>query len=262
MFFESLLNQSLPVIAPIIFISLLLVTGICYKIGNRQSNKTASSEKLEKTVGTITGSMLALLGFILAISLSMADAHFEARRKLVLDEANAIGTARLRALAIGGEQGGEIARLLYDYVGLRMEFFAAGNDQKHLKAVYHKTADLQQRIWNHASILARNSPTAVCATLLSSLNEVFDLATTRRWAFEVRVPSYIINLLLLFTLLAMGMMGYYFGICGVHHPLLSAVLFIAFVIAILLVMDLNRPRRGLIQPEQSPLRWLVEESSR
>jgi hypothetical protein len=93
-------------------------------------------------------------------------------------------------------------------------------------------------------------------------NEVFDLAATRRWAFEVRVPSHIINLLLLFTLLAMGMMGYYFGICGVHHPILSAFLFIAFVIAILLVMDLNRPRNGLIQPEQSPLNWLVEESSR
>jgi hypothetical protein len=109
---ESLLNQSLLVLAPIIFISLLLVTGICYKIGKRQSKAAAASEKLEKTVGTITGAMLALLGFILAISLSMADAHFEVRRKLVLDEANAIGTARLRAQVIGGDNGEAIARLL------------------------------------------------------------------------------------------------------------------------------------------------------
>jgi hypothetical protein len=197
----------------------------------------------------------------LAVSLSMADAHFEARRKLVLDEANAIGTARLRALAIGGENGAEVARLLYDYARLRMDFFAAGNDQNRLKSVYRKTAEVQQHIWNQASAISRNTPTPISAILLSSLNEVFDLASTRRWAFEVRVPSYIINLLLLFALLALGMMGYYFGICGVRHPILSALLIFAFVIAILLVMDLNRPRSGLLQPEQSPLNWFVEEAS-
>lgn len=57
-------------------------------------------------------------------------------------------------------------------------------------------------------------------------------------------------------------MGYYFGVCGVRHPILSAVLFAAFTVAILLVMDLNSPRSGIIEPEQSPLIWLVEEASK
>ncbi len=253
------LEQSFLVIGPVIFLLLILATGIGYKVGKRQGKRASSAEKLEKTAGTIAGAMLALFGFILAISLSMADSHFEARRKLVLDEANAIGTGRLRALTIGGEHGTEIVRLLNDYARVRMDFFAAGEDSVRLKSVYQKTSDLQQRIWNHASAIGRNAPTPISAILLSSLNEMFDLASTRRWAFEVRVPSYVINLLLLFGLLAMGMMGYYFGICGVHHPILSALLFVAFTIAILLVIDLNKPRGGYIQPEQSPLNWLVEE---
>jgi hypothetical protein len=257
----SLFEDSLLLIAPVILCLLILVTGIGYKSGKRRGNAASDTEKLEKTAGTIAGAMLALLGFILAIALSMADSHFESRRKLVLDEANAIGTARLRALTIGGENGTEIARLLVDYARLRTDFFAAGNDQIGLNAVYRKTADLQQRIWQEASAIARNNPTPISAILLSSLNEVFDIASTRRWAFEVRVPSYIISLLLLFALLAMGMMGYYFGICGVHHPILSSLLFLAFTIAILLVMDLNRPRSGVIQAEQSPMNWLLEDAS-
>jgi hypothetical protein len=258
---ESFLEQSLLLIAPIILLILILVTGMGYRIGKRRGKAASDTEKLEKTAGTIAGSMLALLGFILAIALSMADSHFESRRKLVLDEANAISTSRLRALTIGGENGTQIAHLLIDYTRLRLEFFKAGDDQDRLNAIYRKTAALQQRIWQEATTIARNNPTPISALLLSSLNEVFDLAGTRRWAFEVRVPSYIINLLLLFALLAMGMMGYYFGICGVHHPILSTLLFLAFTIAIMLVMDLNRPRSGLIQAEQSPMNWLLEDAS-
>jgi hypothetical protein len=258
---NPLFEQSLLIIATEVFLSLLLVTGIGHAVGKRQGKKVSSSEKLEKTAGTIAGAMLALLGFILAISLSMADSHFEARRKLVLDEANALGTSRLRAQTIGGNHGVEIVRLLNDYARLRLDFFAAGEDPDRLKLVYQNTSDLQQRLWDQASAIASNTPTPVTALLLSSLNEVFDLASTRRWALEVRVPAYIINLLLLFALLSMGMMGYYFGVCGVYHPILSALLFAAFTIAILLVMDLNKPRSGYIQPEQSPLNWFVEEAS-
>jgi hypothetical protein len=256
-----LLNFSLLVVAPVILLSLTLVTTIGYKSGKRHCKLASAPEKLEKTAGTIAGAMLALLGFVLAISLSMADSHFEVRRKLVLDEANAIGTARLRAMTIGGEQGTEIVRLLDNYVRLRMDFFSSGNDTNRLTQVYRQTADMQQRIWDHASVIARNAPTAVSSILLSALNEVFDLANTRRWALEVRVPPYVINLLLVFALLSMGMMGYYFGVCGVRHPVMSAFLLAAFTVAILLVMDLNRPRSGFIQPEQAPLEWLLEETT-
>ena len=258
---ETFLEQSLLVIAPVVLFLLILVTGIGYRLAKRRTKAVAGNEKLEKTAGTIAGAMLALLGFILAIALSMADSRFESRRRLVLDEANAIGTARLRTQTVGGETGREISQLLLNYARLRVEFFAAGDDRNRLNYVYRKTNDLQQRIWQEAALVARNNPTPISALLLSSLNEVFDLAGTRRWAFEVRVPSYIISLLLLFALSAMGMMGYYFGICGVHHPILSSFLFLAFTISIMLVMDLNRPRSGLIQAEQAPMNWLLEDAS-
>jgi hypothetical protein len=253
-------DQSLPVIALLLFFSMILVTFIGYKSGKRQSKSVSPLDKLEKTTGTLVGSMLALLGFILAISVSMSDSHYESRRKLVLDEANAIGTSRLRAATLGGEHGKEIARLLDQYARIRVDFFSAGENPDQLRQVQDQTSNLQTQIWTQASAIANLNPTAVSALLLSSLNEVFDLTNTRRWAFEVRIPPYLLNILFIFALVSMGMMGYYFGICGVHHSILSTLLFAAFTMAILLVMDLNRPRGGFIQPEQSPMIWLLEES--
>lgn len=253
-----LLDQSLPAIGLEVLVLFALVNGAGYRVGRRQGGRDGG-EKRERVAGTITGAMLALLGFVLAISLSMADSHFQVRRRQVLDEANSIGTSRLRAQAVGGPHGVEIVRLLGDYTRLRLDFFAAGEDASRLQRVDRQTADLQQQIWDHASAIAGNAPTPISGLLLSSLNETFDLATARRWSLEVRVPPYVINLLLVLSVLTMGLLGYYFGVSGVRYPLLSAFLFLAFTVAILLVLDLNRPRRGFIQAEQSPLIWLLED---
>jgi len=254
-----ILSGNLAFIAALIFISLFFVMTIGYRIGKRHRHKQELAEKREKTAGTVTGAMLALLGFMLAISLSMADSKFESRRELVLDEANAISTSSLRAQAIGGIHGTEILNLLKDYTRLRLDFFEAGRDQNRLQTIYKKTSELQGRIWGHASTIAHASPTPISSLLLSSLNETFDLATSRRWVLEVHIPPYIIKLLFVLSLLSAGVMGYYFGICGVYHPILSGLLFIGLTFIIMLIMDLDRPRSGYVKPEQSPLVWLIKE---
>ncbi len=97
----SFLNQSMAAIALEILVILVLANGVGYEIGWKHS-KLPGGEQREKIAGTITGAMLALVGFVLAISLSMADSHFQNRRRMILDEANAIGTSHLRAMSIGG----------------------------------------------------------------------------------------------------------------------------------------------------------------
>jgi hypothetical protein len=254
-------SANLVVVLFLMIVCLFVVMTVSYLIGKRhRRKKEALSERREKTAGTITGASLALLGFIMAVSLSMADSNFQARRKLILDEANAISTSALRARAIGGDHGREIVRLLGNYTRLRLDFFAAGEDRNRLKTVYEQTGALQNSVWNHASAIAQAAPTNISGLLLSSLNETFDLGTSRRWILEVRIPPYVIKLLILFSLLSMAIMGYYFGICGVYHPFLSGLLFFALTFIILLIMDLDRPRSGYITPEQSPLTWLLEES--
>ena len=55
------------------------------------------SETLREPFGVVQGALLTLVGLILAFGLAMAVTRFDARRIAVVDDANAIGTAYLRA---------------------------------------------------------------------------------------------------------------------------------------------------------------------
>src|SRR5271170_6829191 len=76
-------------------------------------------------VGIVVGAMLGLLAFVLALTLSFSNTRFSERVEGTLAEANAIGTAWLRAEAIGNPRGVEIARLLEQYTQLRVDFVRA-----------------------------------------------------------------------------------------------------------------------------------------
>ena len=253
-------DQSLFLTGLYVFMTLLVATEIGYRLG-RLFNRNADidqSEKQEKGVGTVTSAMLALVAFVMAISISMADRRFDTRRKLVLEEANAISTAYQRAQGMGGAHGETIMRLLRDYAQLRVDFVTAGENQEQLRTIYEKTAVIQQRIWINVSEVAALAPTPITALLVGSLSQVFDLTTAQRWALETRVPINVFKFLHFASLLAVGVMGYYFSLSRHRHCFLSSILLFAFTASMLLIIDLDKPRSGNIQAEQSPLVWTLE----
>jgi uncharacterized protein YneF (UPF0154 family) len=65
-----------------------------YAVGSYARRKNESES--EPPIGSVVGAMLGLLAFMLAISFGIALGRFETRKKLLLDEVNAIGTTLLR----------------------------------------------------------------------------------------------------------------------------------------------------------------------
>src|SRR5215472_15454962 len=106
-----------------LFVMQLVVHEVGYRVGRRYA---VSRDAPAEGVGVVTGAVLGLLAFVLALTLSFANARFDERRAGTLAEANAIGTAWLRAKAIGQPRGDEIARLLEEYAKARMAFVATG----------------------------------------------------------------------------------------------------------------------------------------
>ena len=90
-------DLSLALVGVILFLLMLAAKEIGLYFGQRVHLREGAKETVRTGVGFITGGMLALMAFVLAISLSIADQRYEERRAVVLDEANAIGTAWLRA---------------------------------------------------------------------------------------------------------------------------------------------------------------------
>jgi hypothetical protein len=90
---EMAANRSLLLLAVLLFLILVVAKEVGYFAARRRPSRQAAAETERTGVGFVTGGMLALLAFLLAIALSIADRHYEDRRAPVLAEANAIGTA-------------------------------------------------------------------------------------------------------------------------------------------------------------------------
>lgn len=114
--------DSLPIVA--FFAAFSLVTLITIEIGFRLGFwwQTRTADEKEGPTSMIVGSLLALMGFLLAITMGMASDRFDTRRHLVLAEANAIGTVYLRAGYLAEPGSSEIRDLLRAYTSQRNRF--------------------------------------------------------------------------------------------------------------------------------------------
>ena len=209
-------------------------------------------------VGVLVGGLLGLLAFVLALTLSFASERFNDRRAGTLAEANAIGTAWLRAKAVGNEDGEQIAKLLERYIRVRIAFVQASHHPAELAEIDRQTNALQSEIWTHLAAIVRAQPNPVNTSLMVSLNEVFDMTTAERFAFEIRLPSQIFWLLLGLTLLGMGVLGYQLGLRGPRIIMLAAALALTWTVVIVVILDLAAARIGNIRTSVAAYEWTLD----
>jgi hypothetical protein len=236
--------------AAVLFLVQLLAREAGYFLGCRQKGDAPA-----EGVGVVVGGMLGLLAFVLALTLSFASTRFQERRDGTLAEANAIGTAWLRAQTVGGPRGTEIARLLEDYIVVRRDFVAGGNEHARLDALNDRTGTLQGAIWGHAVAIARERPDPVATSLLASLNETFDLATAERFAFAMPMPPQLVWLLIGMSVISMAALGYQFGLRRRPLRLMSVLLLGMWTATMTVILDLGAARLGNIQVSTEVYEW-------
>jgi hypothetical protein len=176
----------------------------------------------------------------------------------VLDEANAIGTTWLRAGLLPAPQTAPVRSLLKDYVDARIEFHAAGIDLARMRGPSARSASLQAALWREAEAASAADPHTIAPLLfVQSLNDVINLSESRLTSIAAHVPEPVILLLHAVAALSLGFTGYAAGLAGERSPVLNGVLAIAIATVIVLVIDLDRPQRGLIVVSQEPMERLA-----
>ena len=238
----------------LLLIAQLAAHEVGFLIGRRQAER---NDIPGEGIGVLVGGLLGLLAFVLALTLSFASERFNERRAGTLAEANAIGTAWLRAKAIGEPRGDEIARLLEQYIKLRIAFVRAGHDPAELAQITNRTDALQSEIWGQVSAVVREQPNPVNASVMTSLNEVFDMTTASRFSFEIRLPSPIFWMLLGLTLLGMGVLGYHMGLRERRIRMLAGVLALSWTLVIVIILDLAAARIGNLRTGIAPYEWTL-----
>jgi hypothetical protein len=242
--------DSIPI--PLVFVLIVTVLLVGFEIGFRGGRwwQDRTPEDTQGPTATFVGSLLALMAFLLAITMGMASDRFDARRGLVLAEANAIGTTYLRAGYLPAPIGDESRELLREYVPLRIN----SSDRASLASNIARSEEIHAELWTRAETVARDHPSDVVALYVESLNEVIDLHASRITAgIYARVPETILILLLTGSALTLAMVGYGAGLTGRRSPVTAVVLVIALSAVLTIVIDLDRPRDGFVVVNQQPL---------
>jgi len=236
----------------LLFAGMCVVSGLAIEAGYRLGGwrRARTTEEKETPVGAMVGSILALFAFLLAFTFGLAAERYEARKRIILDEANAIGTAYLRTRLLPEPQGTESSRLLREYVDVRVR---AIQDGRIAEAVIRSEA-LHGLLWNQAVEAARVRPNEITATYIQALNALIDMHGVRiQVGLRGRIPSVIWLGLTALAVLSMASVGYQAGLSATRRSPAMLVLVLAFSGVVFLIADLNNPLEGFLTVSQEAL---------
>jgi hypothetical protein len=222
-----------------------------FRAGRRAKGE---SDATSGQVGAIQGAILGLLGLLLAFSFAAAGSRFIERQDLIIAEANAIGTAYLRADLLDEPHRSELRAVLKRYTERRLE---VSRDLRNglSPAALEEIERLHAGIWRAATSGVAARPAAMIG-VLPPVNEVIDLHSTRLAAAAKRLPPIVMGLLILNSVFAVAVMGYGCGIGRERRAPLTSVLALLIGAALWITIDLDKPRAGLIQLSDAPLESL------
>ena len=240
-----------PGVLILFFIGLLiLLLEVGYQLGRRRRSLHGKEKSMIEGIQT---EIAAVLGLLLGFSFAMAVSRFEARRQLVIDESNAIGTAYLRTQLLPEPQRTSTADLLRQYLDLRLESTKSSAGGASLRTIEAQTGRLQEALWADAMAVAGGNPKVTLNLFIQALNDMFDIRSTRNRVLEEHVPGGVILLLLAASALTVGIKGYQGGLAGTRAPQASLALCLLIGLVTFAIFDLDRPRQGLIRVSQQTM---------
>jgi hypothetical protein len=215
-------------------------------IGVRRLEKDPEGARIG--VQAIEGAIFALLGLLLAFTFSGAANRLDIRRQIIVDEANAIGTAYLRLDMLSEDSRAELQTLFREYVETRLKAYKEYPDEQAIRRGLGEANQLQQKIWNAAITATRQENYQPAAMLLlPALNEMIDITTTRGMAAQTHPPA-IIFAMLTFLLLCSALLA---GIAMAGGKSRSWIHILSYAavsaVTMYVIIDLEYPRLGLLQ---------------
>ncbi|MBM3976821.1 MAG: DUF4239 domain-containing protein [Planctomycetes bacterium] len=237
--------------------ALLAISALCVSLGHRLGRRAGASagEAQRAQVNALQTSMLGLLALVLGFTFSLALGRYDDRSTTLAGEANALGTTLLRSSLLPRPFDAQARILLAQYVELRIEESSIGLDDFESRAELHaRTKAVGKELWGTAKRAVELDDSPVRTGLfVQSLNDMLDAFDLREAVLNRHVPEFVMLLLFVILALAAFAMGYASGFGGHRPPALTHVLLLLLVLVMFLIIDLDRPRRGWIRIDRTPL---------
>jgi hypothetical protein len=218
--------------------------------------RSKEKEINEAPIGPMTGAVLGLLAFMLAFTFGFAASRFEERKQMLLNEANVLRTAYLRAGLLPEPIPTESRAILEEYIDTRI---VSGEDPTKIDEAISKSRELQGRLWKQAVAAADKGRPPINSLFVQSVNEIIDVHSKRVMAgLRNRVPALVWVVLYSLIVLAMSALGYLGGLAKPKRSPAGITLVLAFSCVITLIADLDRPG-GLLNVSQEGMIELKQD---
>lgn len=250
----TLQNTSSFIIALVVFALIISSYWVGYRVRLKALRKDPDHSKTD--LKAINGTLIGLLGLLLAFTFSMANSRFDDRRHLVIEEANIIGTTILRTDMYPDSVRNLLRSALKEYVERRIAFYGAGMDLKKAMSEFQEGQKLSAKVWEIASNYAKKDDiTTRTSQLIPSINEMIDITSTRLAAGLGTIPDSIMYFLFVLCVGSSFLLGYDHE--GRIDKVTVLVLAITLSATVFTIVDLDRPRSGLINMD-GPNKTIVE----
>lgn len=231
----------------------LLPIEVGQRIGERR--RRIDNHEAEGPVSNVVTAMLALLGFMVALTLGAATVRFDERKETLIEAVNAIETVYRNAGLLPEPHKTEARKLIREYVDIRVHIADAYSRPDELKAREDRIASIRESLWSHAEALGvEDRSSENYALFSSSLNEVFQTHNKSVILGAVyRIPVMVWGVLLLVTVITTLGVGFQFGLVGARSPMASLTLALTFALVMTIIFDIDEPGKGMIAVNQQPL---------
>jgi len=248
----DLIFSSNPIVMQIaLFLILLLSIEVPYYWG-RGNERLAEIDK--GNWNTIQAGIITLAAFMLGLTFAQAQDRFDARRGLVVREANAIGTTWLRADQLAPSEMMRFRQILRAYTRERLKGYSTPGDSDTHRRVISDSDRQQAQMWTIASTALRSRPDDLGRSLLmTTLNDTIDLSSEQLNALTHHVPTAVIALTILLAMFGAISIGLQFARSKSRPILLTVLYAAAFAIMLNLIVDYDRPQVGLIHVSLDPI---------
>jgi hypothetical protein len=222
----------------------LQIAGHHYALRRQENDPIAGSEG----TAAVEAALYALLGLLVAFTFSGAQDRLNARKQLIIEEVQSIGTAYMRFDLVRAEDAAVLREEMREYVDARLAYYHKLLDFSAAREERRRADDLQQRIWNHAvAASAKMGDSRAALLVLQSLNQTFDVALARYAALRTHVPGAIFILLLALTLACAFFAGIGMARRRGRPSTLHMIVFAGIMaVTAYVILNLEFPRAGFV----------------
>ena len=233
------------VVSVALIVTILLSIEVGYRIGSRRWSRISQQSRNANT--TLEASVFGLTGLLIGFVFYGAGTRFEARRGLIAQEANAIGTAYLRIDLLPPSTQPALREDFRKYLRSRLEVYRDFSDMESVRVALDRSQVIQKQVWKDAVAATQQTGPAEKSLVVTSLNEMIDVTTLRTVALTAHPPPLVFIILALSTLISSVLSGYTMAAAGIRDWTFMIAFAFVFGIAICVILDYEFPRIGLIR---------------